>query len=216
MKPSSTTGTRRAAPARIDADEPGDLEAAERGQHAEGVAGIAAVHGERPPHRLDLAGPRRRRHPGAAAGDLAGSAPVSAAVSALAAVVLPMPISPVPTQSGAASLDERRARLDRPGRPRRASSPGPRVMFASRPPRGGGRSPRWSASGAATPKSATTTRAPAVAGEHVDRGAAPREVLDHLRGDRLRIGAHALGDDAVVGGEREDHRRLDPRHAARP
>ena len=50
-----------------------------------------------------------------------------------------------------------------------------------------------------------------VAREDVDRGAAPREVLDHLRGDRLGVGAHALRRDAVVGGEGEDHGRLDAR-----
>ena len=45
-----------------------------------------------------------------------------------------------------------------------------------------------------------------LAREHVDRGAAAQEVLDHLRGHDLRVGAHPFGDDAVVGGQREDHR----------
>ena len=53
---------------------------------------------------------------------------------------------------------------------------------------------------------------PDVAGEHVHARPAPGEVLDHLGGDRLRVGAHALGRDAVVPREREDHRRLDPWH----
>ena len=45
-----------------------------------------------------------------------------------------------------------------------------------------------------------------VAGEHVDRRAAAEEVLHHLRGHDLRIGAHALRDHAVIAREREDHR----------
>src|SRR5262249_60823240 len=53
-----------------------------------------------------------------------------------------------------------------------------------------------------------------LAGEHVDRRTAADEVLDHLRGDDLGIGAHALGDDAVVGGEGEDDRTRDARRTA--
>src|SRR5207244_4530673 len=53
-----------------------------------------------------------------------------------------------------------------------------------------------------------------LAREHVDRGAAGEEVLDHLRGDRLRIGADALGNDPVVAREDEDDWALDPRRAA--
>ena len=132
-----------------------------------------------------------------------------AAVIALAAVVLPMPISPVPSRSAPAAIASSasaapaamastawagviagpRARLAVPAAMRRTTRPG------------------GAPSGVATPKSATTTRAPACAGQHVDRRAAAQEVLDHLRGHRLRIGAHALGDDAVVGGQREDHGR---------
>jgi hypothetical protein len=37
--------------------------------------------------------------------------------------------------------------------------------------------------------------------EHVDGGAACKEVLDHLLGDGARIGAHTAVRDAVVGGE---------------
>jgi hypothetical protein len=50
-----------------------------------------------------------------------------------------------------------------------------------------------------------------VAREDVHPGAASREVLDHLRGHGLGVGAHALGRDAVVAGEREDHRRIHAR-----
>ena len=126
---------------------------------------------------------------------------------ALAAVVLPIPISPVPTSPRAVPSTSAAPAGDRPDAPRRGVIAGPRVML--RVPgadRHVGRPRRDRPSGAATPRSATTTRAPDLAREHVDRGAAAQEVLDHLRGHRLRIGAHALGRDPVVGGEREDHR----------
>ncbi len=38
-----------------------------------------------------------------------------------------------------------------------------------------------------------------LAGQHVDGGAAAQEVEHHLARYALRIGAHALGRDAVVG-----------------
>ena len=44
-----------------------------------------------------------------------------------------------------------------------------------------------------------------VARQHVDRRAALQEVLDHLRRHDLRIRAHSLGDDSMVGRQREDH-----------
>jgi len=40
--------------------------------------------------------------------------------------------------------------------------------------------------------------------EHVDRGAAAREVEQHLAGDRLRVGADAFLCDAVVGAHHHD------------
>ena len=52
------------------------------------------------------------------------------------------------------------------------------------------------------------------AGEHIDRGAAAQEVLDHLRRDDLRVGAHPFGDDAVIAGQREDHGPEQPGRAA--
>src|SRR5438445_279405 len=49
--------------------------------------------------------------------------------------------------------------------------------------------------------------------QHVHRSAAAREVLDHLGGHDLGVGADTLGDDAVVGGEREDDGSRDFRRA---
>ena len=59
---------------------------------------------------------------------VATGAPVKTAAIALAAVVLPIPISPIPrrsTPSARSSVDEARARRDRVERLRRGSSPGP-------------------------------------------------------------------------------------------
>ena len=53
-----------------------------------------------------------------------------------------------------------------------------------------------------------------LAREHIDRGAAAQEVLDHLRRHDLRVGAHPFGDDAVIAGQREDHRPAQPGRAA--
>ena len=44
---------------------------------------------------------------------------------------------------------------------------------------------------------------PGVAGQGVDAGAAPEEVMDHLKGDLLGIGAHPFGHHPVVRGK--DH-----------
>ena len=45
-----------------------------------------------------------------------------------------------------------------------------------------------------------------VAGEHVDSGAAVQHVHDHLRGNLLRKGRHALIGNAVIARETEDPR----------
>jgi hypothetical protein len=50
---------------------------------------------------------------------------------------------------------------------------------------------------------------PRLAREHVHRRAPAREVLDHLRGHDLGIRADALGDDSMIGREREDDRTRD-------
>ena len=194
-----------------DADEPRDLEAADRREDAERrrpASGRLTASARRTastfPTQTSSATPVPRPV------TIAGSAPVSAAVRALAAVVLPIPISPVPTQSGAAaSTSAAPSAIARTASSRVIA--GPFVML--RVPGAMRRStmPAWPASGAATPRSATTTRAPTWRARTFTAGAAPREVLDHLRGHGLGIGAHALGRDAVVAGEREDHRRLDPR-----
>ncbi|MNZ83411.1 hypothetical protein D3C78_1021380 [compost metagenome] len=51
-------------------------------------------------------------------------------------------------------------------------------------------------------------------GEHADRRAAGDEVVQHLPGDRLRIGGNALLDHPVVAGEHGDPRLLQVRALA--
>jgi hypothetical protein len=50
--------------------------------------------------------------------------------------------------------------------------------------------------------------------ELIHRGTSGVEVLDHLRGDRGRVGRHAVRDDAVVGGEDARGNALQPRRMA--
>ena len=62
------------------------------------------------------------------------------------------------------------------------------------------------AGGVATPKSATTTRAPTSRASTLTAAPPRRKFSTICAVTDLRIRAHALGDDAVIGGEREDHR----------
>ena len=57
---------------------------------------------------------------------------------------------------------------------------------------------------ASTPASTQISSAPVSLGEHGDRAAAGQERREHLRGDLARVGADALGRDAVVGGRDDD------------
>ena len=50
---------------------------------------------------------------------------------------------------------------------------------------------------------------PRVAGQDVDGRPPAEKILDHLRRHDLRIGAHAFGHHAMVGGEREDDGPVD-------
>ena len=53
---------------------------------------------------------------------------------------------------------------------------------------------------------------PGLAGQDVDAGAAPEEVVDHLIGDVLGIGAHPFGHHAVVRGKHHHPFGLQVRH----
>ena len=127
---------------------------------------------------------------------------------ALAAVVFPMPISPVPARSRPAARSASTSAMPASTAASISSRviAGPRVMLRVPGAIRIDRSAGWAASGPATPRSATTTSRARLAGEHIDRGAAAQEVLDHLRRHDLRVRAHPFGDDAVIGGQREDHR----------
>ena len=200
MKPSRMTGVRPATPARIDPDEGGDLEAADRREDAERIGRSGAWTRDARPDRRDLARDARIVEPRPAAGHAFDRCPVSTAVRALAAVVLPMPISPI-GQDVAAVRDHRcaDAQADRDG--------GHGLLAGHRRPVGHVRRagadpcastsepPRPVASGTsgmseATPTSMTVSRLRR-RGEDVDRGPSGQEVRDHLGRDVERVGRDA-------------------------
>ena len=138
--------------------------------------------------------------------------PVIAAVMALAAVVLPMPISPIPTSVDAVALELIRDAEPDPrstGAPHPATSPGRpscrpcRHGWAEpgRPGRAGRRRPGCRPRRRRRPRSRSHRRRP---GEHIDRRPAGQEVGDHLWRDVGRVGGDALPYDAMVGGGDHD------------
>ena len=125
---------------------------------------------------------------------LSGEAPVRAATIALAAVVLPIPISPVPIRSAprarSASTSAMPASIARAHCSRRHRGPAGHVRGAGRDLAVAQiRMPGQRRRHAEVRHHDARAR---VAREHVDRRAAAQEVLDHLRGDDLGIGAHPL------------------------
>src|SRR5207245_2930577 len=100
----------------------------------------------------------------------------------------------------------------------------PTFASTSRPSRGSGRLTSSARRTAATlrvkvasstpvPRPVTCSAGAPVIAAVIALGAAAREVLDHLGGHDLGVGADTLGDDAVVGGEREDDGSRDFRRA---
>ena len=177
--------------------------------------------------RLDLVRVGGVVDPGPATRDAVRREPVIAAVMALAAVVLPMPISPTASRSTPLLPERRRSRRARPRRraaPRRETSrrrpschavPGrtdARTNVTGRPDAGVA---AGSAISLATPTSITHRSARHSRGKHVDRGTTGQEVRDHLAGHRRRVGRHAVARDAVVGGGHDDRppREGGPRRA---
>ena len=53
---------------------------------------------------------------------------------------------------------------------------------------------------------------PGLPGQDVDAGATPEEIIDHLKGDVLREGAHPFGHHSVVGGKHHHPFALQFRH----
>ena len=198
------------------ADEAGDLEAADLGEDVQAIARVGSVHRERATDDVHLAGDGRIVHAGAAArhalgqragdrrGDrarrrgvadshLAGGEKIGSRVERV--------------------LGESRARLDR------AHGLRARHRGAARHVGGAGRDRarvelRRAGDRVGHTEVGDDDARPRLAREDVHGGSPAQEVLDHLRGDDLGIGAHALGDHAVVGGEDEDDRPLDPRRPA--
>ena len=166
MKPSSATGTRRAAPPRMTPTRPPiskpptfastSRPSSRSGRLTASARRTASTLRRQPSSSTPVPRPVTS----------SAAAPVMAAVIALAAVVLPMPMSPVATRSAPPSIASmtRRAPASIAASACARLMAGPRVMFAVPAPSG----QRTSAPpisdrppiGLATPKSATTTRAP--------------------------------------------------------
>ena len=195
MKPSSTTGTRCAAPASMTPTRPAISKPPTLASTSSAVARIGPIHLERARDRLDLPPAARLVHAGARPGDVldrgagqrrhhgAGRRRVADAHLAGAdQVERPPRARPRPARCPPRS----------PRAPRSRVIAGPRVMLrvpgAIRIDRSAGMG--GERAGHAEVRDDDLGARPA--GEHVDRGAAAQEVLDHLRRHDLRIGAHAL------------------------
>ena len=204
--------------AQDDADQAADLEATDLRQHVDAVVGVGPIQREGAPHGVDLAPPAVVIHAGAAsgnslgvrAGDRRGDRARRRRVA----------------DAHLTGRDQIGARIDRArDQPRTALDRGLRLRVrhggTARHVRGAGGERtanqllialRRAADRVGHTKVRDDHARRAVARKDIDRGAAADEVLDHLRGHRLRIGAHALRDDAVIRGEGKDHRL---RHARR-
>ena len=213
MNPSRTTGIRAARGGQDEPDEGRDLQPADGRQDAHRIGRVGRVAAQGLLDRGDLARPRRIVEAGPAAGHVVrADAGQGRRSIALAAVVLPIPISPIAEQlAPSAAGGVRDAQPDPDGRHRlvpghrrpvrQVRGPGPDPRPTRRPPR-----PGVSAAGMAraTPTSMTAS-APRSRGEHVDRGSAGQEVGDHLGRHLGRIGGHAAG--ARPRGRRRRRRR---------
>ena len=163
MNPSSATGTRRAAPARITPvrppiSNPPTFASTSRPSRGSGRL-TSSARRTAATLRVKVASSTPVPRPVTCS----AGAPVIAAVIALAAVVLPMPISPVARRSAPASIASCASRAP-VSIARIACSrviAGPAAMFAVPGPIGHSTRSGARSRGVATPKSATTTRAPA-------------------------------------------------------
>ena len=209
MKPSTTTGTRAAAapsttPARPAISKPPTFASTSTASDGSGRF-TSSPRRTTSTLRRNVASSMPVPRPVTSS----GGAPVNTAASALDAVVLPMPMSPmpiIPTPSRA-SASARTAPVDSAASACSRVIAGPRVKLAVPGPirrtRISGRAVRRMRD-AHVDDDETRARLPR---EHVDRRAATREVEQHLPGDFLRVGADALGRDAVVGAHHDDRLR---------
>ena len=188
------------------ADETADLEAADLRQHVEPVPRVGPVDLERPAHDRHLARQRRVVDAGAASGDALGRAAGERRRDRAGGRRVADAHLAGGQEIGARGerlVGQRRAGLDRPdrllARHRRARGDVGRAgpdRAHDELGRAGERSDHAEV-GHHEPR-------PRLARQHVHRGAPAQEVLDHLRRHDLGIRADALGDHAVIGGERED------------
>ena len=166
MNPSSATGTRRAAPPRMTPTSPPISKPPTLVSTSMPSVGSGRLTASA---RRTASALRRQPSPSTPVPrpvTVSGAAPVIAAVIALAAVVLPMPMSPVATRSAPASIASITSRAPCSIAASACSRvmAGPRVMFAVPAPSGQRTRappiPGGPPIALATPKSATTTRAP--------------------------------------------------------
>ena len=223
MNPSRTTGDAASAAARIAPtsaaiSNPPTAASAPSGSSAPGSMPL-----ERPlDHRRPCGGRPSSSSPVPRPVTSAGGRPVSAATSALAAVVFPMPISPTAIVSippAISSLDDPSPDLD--GRERlvaaswraRPSCRGSRRQSGlgrDARPRRRPRSPAVRRHRSGDPDVDDDELRPGSVGQDIDGRPATDEVGDHLRRHVARVGRDAARRDPVVAGERR------PPRAGRP
>src|SRR6267378_2954025 len=163
MKPSSAMGTRLDAPPRITPTSPAISKPPTLASTSRPSRGSGAFTDSARATMSTLRASAASSTPVPRPVTRSGGAPVIAAVIALAAVVLPIPISPVPRRSAPASIAARasRAPVSMALTAWARVIAGPRAMLAVPGAIGQATSSDARAIGFATPKSATITRAPA-------------------------------------------------------
>src|SRR5881296_227983 len=163
MKPSRTTGTRRAAPARITPTSPAISKPPTLARTSRPSRPLGAFTASARRTTSTLRASVASSTPVPRPVTRAGAAPVIAAAIALAAVVLPIPISPVARRSAPASsaCSASRAPVSSACRACACVIAGPRARLAVPGAIAQATSSGELPIGLATPKSATTTRAPA-------------------------------------------------------
>ena len=199
-----------------DANEPGDLEAADLREHVDRIAGIRPIHVEGAADRVDLSRERRIIDAGSPSRHLLHGRTGQGGCDRARRGRVADPHLAGADQIGAAVERVERelcALFDRGDRVRARHRRAARHVVRSG---GDARLNETCArrAGCHDTEVGHDESRSGLARQHVDRSAAPQEVLDHLGRDRLRIRADSFGDDAVVPREREDHGRIDRRGAA--
>ena len=208
MKPSTTTGFRRAAAAEHHAGDAADLEAADLGQHVQASLRIGPVDAQCLFDDGDLAGQLAVVDAGAAAGQVGdrqsgqcgqhGGGRRGVGDAHVAGAEHVGGVGQPSTTSMPASMDRTACSRVMAGPTAILAVPGAIFLSMILPALASG--PK----SAATPMSTTTTRAPASRARALMPAMPADEAVDHLRRDFLGILAHALGRHAVIAGHGDD------------